>query len=886
MRGARSLALVVLFLIPPFLAEATHIVGGELYYEDIGGGFYEITLVVYRDCGPTNTNGTYFDDFASVGVFNNGVLVENIQMDLFEADISEVPVELENPCFVLPPDVCVEQAVYTETVNLPLTNGGYTLVYQRCCRNPSIVNLIDPDDTGATFTTQIPGPELATTNSNPQFNSFPPVALCAGAEFFFDHSASDLDGDSLVYSFCSPSLGGTPDSPAPNPPAGPPFIPVLWGPGFSATYPILSDPAFEIDSETGEITGTPTQVGQYVVGVCVAEYRDGVLLSTTNRDFQFNVTLCDPTIIAAIPEQEQFCDGLTFQFSQTSVNATEFFWDFGEFDDDSDTSTDPSPEYTYGDTGVYTVTLIANPGWSCADTATAEYSAYPTISPFIFQSDFFCDDGVGVYGFEAQGEFDEDATFLWNFGDGSTPQVSTLQNPQNITFGDNTELNISLSVLDNGCTVTVEETFDIPPPVDAIITPQTEFCGGLTFQFEQGSENATDFQWHFGLPGNDDVSSNISPQFTYPDTGSYEVMLVASAFGACPDTTFATFDIYWLLDPYFLAPDPQCFEGHAFSFQGEGTEESTAEYSWTFGSDAATSNQINPSGVTFDAPGTYDVTLSISANGCVDSYTAPVELIPNPTIAFEGGRQGCPNLSVTFDNESFTATTASYVWDFGDGQSSFAANPTHIYTLPGTYDVTLTMTTTGGCNVTLEETQFDIVTVFPKPNASFDVEPNTVNILEPQVTVTNLTEESVDCFYNFGDGGTSTDCNPEYEYTAGGIFEIVQTVTNSYGCTDVAFGEVAVEGYTFYAPNAFTPDQDGINDVWKPVVTGASAYLIEVYNRWGEVIFTSNDPNEPWIGNVKGGDHYAQDGQYVYRVILNDLLGLPHEFEGHVILLR
>lgn len=887
-KRALFLLLTAVCSIPPFMAEATHIVGGEIYYEDQGDGVYEITLIVYRDCGPANTNETYFDDLANIGVFQDGILFDNIQVDLFDAVINELPVELENPCFVLPPEVCVEQATYQTTVTLPPHPTGYTLTYQRCCRNPTIVNLVAPDDTGATFTTQIPGTNLVETNSNPQFDNFPPVALCANAEFFFDHGATDADGDSLVYTFCSPMLGGTPDAPMPAPPTPPPYLPVQWGAGFSATYPITSDPAFDIDPQTGEITGTPTQPGQFVIGICVAEYRDGVLLSATNRDFQFNVTMCDPTIIASIPEQEQFCDGLTFQFTQESVNATDFFWDFGEFDNDSDTSTDPSPEYTYSDTGVYMVTLIANPGWSCADTTETEYAAYPLISPFIFQSDFFCEDGNGVYGFEAQGEFDEDATFLWSFGDGASPAVSVQQNPSGVTFDATEEINITLTVSDNGCDVVVQESYEVPPAVEAAITPQESFCSGLTFQFEQESVNATEFQWHFGLPGNEDISTAVSPQFTYPDTGSYEVMLIASAPGACPDTAFAPVDIYWLLDPYFEAPDPQCFDGHSFTFTAEGTQESTAVYSWTFGDedDAATSATPNPSGITFDAPGIYDVTLEIAANGCIDSYTAPVEVIANPTISFEGGREGCPDLIVNFDNLSTTATTAQYVWDFGDGSQSIAANPTHVYTLPGTYDVSLTMTTSGGCAEVLQETQLDIVTVYPEPNAAFNVEPNTVTLLEPHVSVTNLSESSVSCFYNFGDGNSTTECNPDYSYNGGGIYEIVQTVTNSFGCTDVAFGEVMVEGHSFFAPNAFTPDNDGINDVWLPIVTGASAYTLEVYNRWGEVIFSTNDPNEPWLGNVKGGEHFAQDGLYVYRAVLNDLVGLPHEFEGHVILLR
>ena len=101
------------------------------------------------------------------------------------------------------------------------------------------MNLNNPDDAGATFTTQIPGTNLTEDpNSSPVFNSLPPVALCAGFDFFFDHSATDLDGDSLAYTFCSPLFGGSPNAPAPNPPNGPPYTPVNWAPGYSATVPL------------------------------------------------------------------------------------------------------------------------------------------------------------------------------------------------------------------------------------------------------------------------------------------------------------------------------------------------------------------------------------------------------------------------------------------------------------------------------------------------------------------------------------------------------------------------------------------------------------------------------------------------------------------------
>ena len=135
------------------------------------------------------------------------------------------------------------------------------------------------------------------------------MAVCANFEFTWDHSATDDDGDELVYSLCAPLDGGGTDggggydSPIPNPPAAPPYQEVAYVGPYSGDYPIASDPAMAIDPVTGMITGTPTVPGQYAIGICVSEYRDGVLLSTTMRDFQFNVTLCDPNIQSVVAQQ-------------------------------------------------------------------------------------------------------------------------------------------------------------------------------------------------------------------------------------------------------------------------------------------------------------------------------------------------------------------------------------------------------------------------------------------------------------------------------------------------------------------------------------------------------------------------------------------------------
>ena len=886
-----KLILTMVLLSWGFMAMATHIVGGEISYEDLGGGTYRIRLVVYRDCGPANANGTGFDDAAAVGIFNsNGQLVDVVNIPLSFQNVDDVPVYLANPCGTPPPSVCVEQAVYQEVVDIGESPNGFTLSYQRCCRNPSIINLNNPDDAGATFTTQIPGTNDTTDpNSSPVWNSLPPVALCAGFDFFFDHSATDADGDSLAYTFCSPMFGGTPNQPAPNPPNGPPYTDVNWAPGYSATYPLDANPAMSIDPLTGFITGMPTVAGQYVIGICVEEWRDGVLLSTSNRDFQFNVTVCDPNISSLVANQtgSQLCIGETIDFQQYSLNATFFHWDFGVPGIASDTSNLAFPSYTFPQPGTYTVTLIANPGWPCADTSTSIYEVYEPIEPELVVTDFECPAGIPAYDFGTVDAY-PNATFQWDFGALASTPISNLAAPSQIAFPAAGSVEAQLTVVQDGCVGTGVLDWTPPTAPTASIAAQEDFCTGFTVDFDNNSSNALGYVWTFGEPGNADVSYDAFPTWTYPGPGTYEVQLVALGDFQCPDTTSVFYEVAWLLEPFFDTPDPECFEEHSFSLEVVGVTDPNAVIAWDFGLGSAVSaNGASVTGLTFPEPGAYPVEVVVTAEGCERDFEAELEVLFDPSVGFSGGpATGCPPLPVSFQNLSQTETGASYSWNFGDGTTSTLPNPTHVYAVPGNYTVTLDMNTSGYCVQQLTSSQTSFVEVYPEPEAGFTIEPTLVDILEPLVRFEDLSSNAVQHFYNFGDGGSTTESDGTYLFQQAGAFTVTQTVVNEFGCTDVATGEVGVNGTLFYAPSSFTPNNDGVNDSWKPVATGLAAYECSVYNRWGEVIFHTTDANEGWIGNVNGGEHYAPNGFYLFHVYLEDQLRIPATYSGQIQLFR
>lgn len=288
---------------------ATHIVGSELFYECINpvNYTYRVTLKLYRDC----INGrAQFDNVITLFIFdrNTGNAVQFINI-FRPAQTPEIQPERWDNCVATPPQICVEEGIYTANIFLPPRPGGYDIAWARCCRNEAITNLRDPLGEGVTYLASIPDPGDAPCNTMPQFTQVPPVFLCRDQQFSFDHSATDADGDSLSYQITNPYTGinnqgrgaGNPErggndpvvTPGGNPMGPPPYRNVQFAPGYSFNDPFGSQ-NFNIDPETGFITVTPNQTGIFVFAISVFEWRDGVLLSENKRDFQIHILDCLP----------------------------------------------------------------------------------------------------------------------------------------------------------------------------------------------------------------------------------------------------------------------------------------------------------------------------------------------------------------------------------------------------------------------------------------------------------------------------------------------------------------------------------------------------------------------------------------------------------------
>ncbi|NRA10608.1 MAG: gliding motility-associated C-terminal domain-containing protein [Crocinitomicaceae bacterium] len=284
--------IVIAFLLTlGFQANATHIVGGEVYYDSLGNDQYLLTFEIYRDC-----SGSGFDNPLDYTVFNaDGSIYAVYTIALPTPDT--LPVIYDDPCVTAPTDICIERAIYVQTITLPTTVNGYYVTYQRCCWAGNILNIVTPGSWGITIKTTIPGTGLVGADNNcARFNEYPPIVLCSNNTLDFDHSATDIDGDSLVYSICTPKTVNIAVGAQPNPEAPEPYADIPWEVGFSGTVPLGPGSNVTIDPQTGMMAITPSLIGTYVMAVCVDEYRNGILINSKSRTFGYRVVVCEVEI--------------------------------------------------------------------------------------------------------------------------------------------------------------------------------------------------------------------------------------------------------------------------------------------------------------------------------------------------------------------------------------------------------------------------------------------------------------------------------------------------------------------------------------------------------------------------------------------------------------
>ncbi len=301
-------------------------------------------------------------------------------------------------------------------------------------------------------------------------------------------------------------------------------------------------------------------------------------------------------------------------------------------------------------------------------------------------------------------------------------------------------------------------------------------------------------------------------------------------------------------------------------------------YEWDFGDGSTSSSGAASLQHSYLTYGTYVIKLSVKNNVCTEIQTATINILAIPPIVnfSYDPPSGCSPLTVTFTNLSQFADPSSYVWTFGDGQAtSKATNPTYTYFDPGKYTVSLSATNISGQLV--NETKQMIIEVFESPIAQFDVKPKLIYIPGGVLYTKNNTLGAGRYQWDFGDGGTSDLVEPQHIYTEQGLYNITLIAISPNNCRDTVLNKNAVivqQGGQLLVPNAFSPNlsgavgsggqSDGKNDVFLPVMRGVTQFEMLVFNRWGQLLFESRDPEVGWDGYFNG-KLCAQD-VYVFKV--------------------
>ena len=849
-----------------------HITGGEIFHTYLGPGSspgtsqYLITLRLFRDFFST---GAELDPSVNIAIYdkltNNEVSGSPFAVELDHIDILEKSGNI--PCIVNAPDVKFKVGYYFFTVTLQNNSQGYWVVFQRCCRIDNITNLSVAVGTGATYLGSIAGTSTlgSGNNSSPEFLVKDTALVCQNRNFTLDFGATDPDGDLLTYEFCEAYDGGSNGSPVVTNPPPPPYNSVPYQFGYSATAPL--GPGIGINANTGLISGVAPSAGTYVIAVCITEWRNGVPINTHRKDFILKVADCD-FVAAQLPLSAVYCENFNVYFENMAASSLiySWFWDFGVVPIQSDTSNLPTPTYTYPDTGTFTVKLVVNRGDPCSDSTTMQLGVYPGCFPD-FISTGVCVNKPTQFVDQSNTTYGSVNSWRWDFGESSASNdTSRVQNPS-YTYNTTGVKTVQLVITSTkGCrdTITHDITIIDKPPL-SLPFRDTLICSIDTLQLN-AIGNGT-WSW---TPGYNISNATTSSPLVWPKQTTYYVANLDDNGCKNKDSIRVRVVDFVTLQ---VRPDTTFCRGDGV--QLNAVTDALA-FSWTPASDLSDPNIVNPIANPFNTT-TYQLTASIGKCSASDAVT--VKVVPYPIV------NAGPDTTVCFRTAAQlngSVVASNFYWKpQGTLNNPNILNP--IAVPSGTTHYVLTGTDTLGC----PKPSFDtaIVTVLPKVNAFAG---NDTAIVVGQPLQLNASGGE-GYFWSPPTGLTSTSVFNPMAFLNGSIDSIryVVHVTDEKGCVDSA--DIIVKVFKtnpqIFVPTGFTPNGDGLNETVKPIAVGIDKIeYFRVYNRWGQLVFSTTINGHGWDGRI--GGRLQATNTYVWLVKARDYTGKQVFQKGTVTLIR
>ena len=854
-----------------FIANARHIAGGEIYYTVASSTAttvtYDITVRLFRDC---NSLGPKLEaERATVAIYENGTRLNTLTLSL-NGSVQELKMDVGAiPCLTGNPVVCYEVAHYIGSITLPINAVGYTLTVSNCCRVDNIVNLA-ANGTGSTFTTYIPGTNVLPNglNNSSIFNLKDTSLVCANKKFILDFGATDVDGDSLAFSFCTAYT---------NQPGSTPTIinlsPINYRAGFNGNNPLGSGISINLDN--GQITGIAPAQGEYVVSVCVNEIRNGNVISFHNKDFILKVQDCD-IAAAELPKLQVNCKNYNVYFENlnNSSSIIGYTWDFGDKKITTDTSTSPTKTYTYADTGTYVAYLKIVGLGGCKGEDSSIIKVYPGFNvdfSFIgscFANPFtFKDLSTATYGTINK--------WYWKFGDitNTSTDTSTLQNPTYKYPGIMTANVNFIASSSKGCVDTIKSRrINITDkPFINLPFKDTLICTIDTLML-QASSPGNNLQW---TPNYNIINTTSGNPSVYPkDTTTY---YITASNGSCINTDSIIVNTLDFITVQAMADTAICSKDSIKLMLNS----KALNFLWT-PNVALNSNSIKTPNAAPTVTTKYYVTANLGK--CQDKDSLTVTPFPYP-IAIAG-----KDSIICFGKRvQFNANYIGDVFNWQPVNSLINANTLNPIAGPSSStSYVLTAQYNVGC---LKQVR-DTITVFvEKIQPVFAGRDTFVTLQQPLVFQSSVTDTALTFLWYPSTGlNNTTLLKPTAIYTNSSLPDSLTytlTATTKNGCStkdDIKVRLFKLEP-DILVPDAFTPNKDGKNDILKPIPIGITELnYFSIFNRWGQPLFNTKEFGKGWDGTLNGLP--AESGTYIFQTQGIDFRGKTVYKKGVFVLIR